>query len=503
VQHKTDKRDQTKVQPYEGIDAHFHVQAKVFYKTAELFVNKDRSNRIFGPEQIMERDFQAELTQLKREYLDAERIYTTEKACLLKTMTTMGTLFDRDPAFSEEWQAIKSSLEPEGELPIDDIEAATLILRRKIFTEETKLGPDPDGMGPIDEAQMRLVKACKIIKRIMVPLLDGFYPISGELKTRADAIDITCHAEMAEQDLEVPATEFLNYIRGLKDRVSQDIRYINNTFFTMLEQVKELEKTLSTELQGDKRLKAMDSFESKMNEEFSAIVDSFDVSTAVNEIKTAVTNKLKKIKGLIAKNRKEEIKRIQKTNENIEKLQSRIIATEKDAQKMSKKAAYFRKAASKDGMTGLFNRKSFDIRLSDALNHFNNGGEPFSIVLFDVDSFKWVNDTFGHVAGDKVLKQVARALTDSFRKDDFIARYGGDEFVAFVGGLDEDLIQERIFKFNEMFRKNRFFSSSMEKDFRITVSAGIASAMSGDNPEDLTHRADMAMYDTKKKKSEK
>jgi len=449
----------------------------------------------------MGRDFQAELAQLKREYLDAERIYVAEKACLLKTMTTMGTLFDRNPPFSEEWQTIKGSLESEGELPIDEIEEATLNLRRKIFTEETRLDPGPDGMQHLDEAHMRLVKACKIIKRIMVPLLDGFYPISGDLKARADAIDITCHVEMAEQDLEVPTTEFLDYIRGLKDRVSQDIRYVNNTFFTLLEQVKELEKTLSIELQGDKRLKAMDSFESEMNKEFGAIADSFDVHTTVSEIRTTVTNTLEKIKGLITKNREEEIKRIQKTNENIEKLKSRIIVVEKDAQKMSKKAAYFRKAASKDGLTGLFNRKSVDICLGDAINHLNNGGEPFSIVLFDVDNFKWVNDTFGHVAGDKVLKQVARVLKDSFRKDDFIARYGGDEFVAFAGGLDEDLIQARILKFTEMFNKSRFFSSSTEKDVRITVSAGIAMAMAGDSPEDLTHRADMAMYEAKKAKA--
>lgn len=451
----------------------------------------------------MERDFQAELTQLKKEFLDAERNYQAEKTCLLKTMNTMGTLYDRDPSFSQEWRSIKNAIEAEGELPIDDIETAALDLRKKIFTQETKLGPDADSMHHLDEAQMRLVKACKIIKRIMIPLLDGFYPISGELKTRADAIDLTCHVEMAEQDLERPATEFLDYIRGLKDRVSQDIRYINKAFFTLFEQVKELEKALSIELQGDNRLKAMDAFESKMNREFGAIVDSFDIHTAVSEIKTTVTNKLKKIKGLIAKNREEETKRIQKTNDNIKKLQNRIAAVEKDAQKMSQKAAYFRRAASKDGLTGLFNRKSFDIRLNDALIHLNSGGEPFSIVLFDVDNFKWVNDTFGHVAGDKVLKSVARALKDSFRKDDFIARYGGDEFVVFVGGLNEDQIQNRLSKFNEMFSKNRFFSSSMEKDICVTVSAGISKAVAGGKPEDLTHRADMAMYDAKKARSKK
>ena len=167
---------------------------------------------------------------------------------------------------------------------------------------------------------------------------------------------------------------------------------------------------------------------------------------------------------------------------------------------MSKKAEHFRKAAKKDGLTGLHNRSSFDERLKDALELFNNGGETFLIVLFDVDNFKSINDTFGHVAGDKVLKVVAHTLIESFRKNDFIARYGGDEFVVIIEGLSEEMAHERTEKFAKNFSEKRFTSTMAGKDININISAGIAVANAREGPDDLIRRADLAMYDSKRRK---
>ena len=200
----------------------------------------------------------------------------------------------------------------------------------------------------------------------------------------------------------------------------------------------------------------------------------------------------------ISKRKKEEIWKAQKAQKNIDKLKKKIAEAEKNAFVMSKKAAHFQSAATKDGLTGLYNRSAFDVNVKNSLTVFNKEKRSLSLVLFDVDNLKWINDTLGHVAGDKILQKVAQCLKETFRKDDYIARYGGDEFAVVIADLNEEMAQEKILKFKENFRKKRFFSSNTG-DVNITVSAGVAMAMEGDSPEDFIHRADRRMYKGKKK----
>jgi diguanylate cyclase (GGDEF)-like protein len=102
----------------------------------------------------------------------------------------------------------------------------------------------------------------------------------------------------------------------------------------------------------------------------------------------------------------------------------------------------------------------------------------------------------GHVAGDKVLQKVAQCLKTTFREKDFIARYGGDEFVAMIERLTEEMAREKILAFKKTLAKRRFVSHKSGQ-VHVNVSAGIAVSTSGDTPESLIERADRAMYDAK------
>jgi len=445
-------------------------------------------------------DLRPELDRIKREYLEAERVYSDEKECLLKVINIFGAVVDMHAEFAEERQIIKEMLNSEKVLPLDRIQETVSKLRSRLFTEEAKAGPDESDTEKINEINERLLKACRNIKRIMLPLLDGFYPITKELKEKADGINIRCHSEMAEAELDEPTTAFLSFVKGLKGKISEDFVYVNKTFLMLLKHVKELENMLSSEFGGNDRLREIEHFEIKINKEVGSIVNSFDIHARISEIKNAVVAKLSNIKRLVAKRKKDEVKRSKRTKGSINKLKYQIVNAEKDAHKMFKKAEHFRKAAKKDGLTGLHNRSSFDERLKDTLELFNSGGETLLVVLFDVDNFKSINDTFGHVAGDKVLKVVARTLIESFRKNDFIARYGGDEFVVILEGLSEEMAHERTEKFAKNFSEKRFTSTMAGKDININISAGIAMANAGEVPDDLIRRADLAMYDSKKKK---
>lgn len=86
-------------------------------------------------------------------------------------------------------------------------------------------------------------------------------------------------------------------------------------------------------------------------------------------------------------------------------------------------------ASVRDGLTGVFNRKHFEERLAAELNYAAQAQSPLSLILIDVDHFKRVNDNHGHLAGDHVLKEVARRITTALRPEHLLARYGGEEFV--------------------------------------------------------------------------
>jgi hypothetical protein len=194
-------------------------------------------------------------------------------------------------------------------LPLSRIQEEVNRLRSRIFSEETKTGQDESETEKVKEIDDRLFKACRNIKRIMLPFLDGFYPITRELKEKADGIDIKCHLDMAEHELDGPTASFLSFVKGLKDKISQDFTYVNKTFLMLLEHVKELENMLVIEFGGNDRLQDIEHFETKINKEMGSIVNSFDIHARISEIKSAVVGKLSNIKRLVAKRKRDELQR--------------------------------------------------------------------------------------------------------------------------------------------------------------------------------------------------
>jgi two-component system, cell cycle response regulator len=151
-----------------------------------------------------------------------------------------------------------------------------------------------------------------------------------------------------------------------------------------------------------------------------------------------------------------------------------------------------------DGLTGLYNHRHLHEMLADEYERSRRTEEAMSVVMFDLDRFKDVNDTFGHQAGDRVLEELAAILRECAREIDKLGRYGGEEFMAILPDSDAEagaVFAERVRQLVE----NQRFEIQTDEPLRMTVSAGVASypADKADNPRRLVHQADLALYSAK------
>jgi diguanylate cyclase len=331
------------------------------------------------------------------------------------------------------------------------------------------------------------------LRRMMLALFENFYPLNLKLKEMAETIDMDCRGDAAQMGFPEATGALLEFLEELKKKISKDFIYINSAFLLLLEQVKELEKSFAREFAGEEHMKKIEYFELKINQEVRSIAHSFDLYTTIDEIKNVVIEKIRNIKLAVSLRKKEDLKKAQMTQEKIKTLLGRISEAEKGAREMARKAEEFQMASMIDGLTGLYNRQAFDFKVENALRGLREGSGSFSIILFDVDGFKEINDTLGHVAGDKVLKKVAECLKEVFREDDFAARYGGDEFIVLIEKMSREIAREKILSFSRNLKKRRFLSHK-KGEIDIQVSAGIATATAEDTLENLVERADKAMY---------
>jgi len=156
----------------------------------------------------------------------------------------------------------------------------------------------------------------------------------------------------------------------------------------------------------------------------------------------------------------------------------------------------YRAQAERDGLTGLSNRLACEEGLKQLAALSDRFGEPLSVVMLDVDRFKSVNDTHGHAAGDSVLRRLGAHLRREFRGNDVVARWGGEEFVVGMYGIERADAVRRLTQVHERFREEQFDGTGGA--FGVSFSAGVAEyPRDGSDTEAVCRAADAALYRAK------
>lgn len=153
--------------------------------------------------------------------------------------------------------------------------------------------------------------------------------------------------------------------------------------------------------------------------------------------------------------------------------------------------------ADHDGLTRIHNRRAFDERLVEELRRHQRYRHPMSLLMLDIDHFKGINDTYGHLVGDHVLREVGRLVSETLRSTDFTARYGGEEFVIILPQTTEEQSRVLAERLRGIIADARFVHAG--EAFSITVSIGAATLLPGAlaKRKDLLDKADKALYQAK------
>jgi len=207
---------------------------------------------------------------------------------------------------------------------------------------------------------------------------------------------------------------------------------------------------------------------------------------------------IKKIKSAL-KHEVDHMREIVEMKRDQDKRQVQHLACQVDALRQELQKAHTKSMT--DGLTGVYNREAFDNTLKEFIERSQVMNSKFALLLLDLDDFKAINDTHGHLIGDSVLVAFAQKCRDVIRGDDFIARYGGEEFAILLNGTTLRNAHRKARQICGAIEATRYATcdGNTEEDYlSVTVSIGVTLHRKGDTVESLISRVDKALYKAKR-----
>ena len=327
----------------------------------------------------------------------------------------------------------------------------------------------------------------RLLEQLIVPA--EFQPLADQMKQRLETERHTADWKLLLKDV----AQLINAIRS-------HIQNEKHEFENFLQQVTDRLKTMDQFLQTETTL--IDQAQTRgadFDHNFTQNVDDIrqDVNQAVElaSLKTAVNTKLDTISSHIISYRQYETGRVEQSRQQVLDMQNRMMSLEQETEALKQTVIEKNRQAMYDTLTAIPNRLFYEQRAAEEISRWKRFSSPLSLVVWDIDFFKKVNDTYGHKAGDKVLKTVAQLLNQRIRETDFLARYGGEEFVMLLPGTQQEECLQLVNDLRQQVADCGFHYHG--EAVTITVSCGISSFREGDSLDSVFGRADRALYEAK------
>lgn len=268
---------------------------------------------------------------------------------------------------------------------------------------------------------------------------------------------------------------------ALVRRFFTDRRHAEKTFVT--ERLENYRGVVEDMVTGLRQIGERDqTTKNRVIESLSVVEEAVNSGATLPEIEASLAQALKQVTHTFAEQKRQYEAQLDELNGRMSNLRQDLVAAREEMQR--------------DALTDAYNRGAFDAALEQSLNLHFILNQPVTLVMVDLDNFKQVNDTYGHAAGDQVLRAIGECLTRNFiRKGDLVARYGGDEFAVILNDTSVQHSSKLVDRFLQEVTKIQV--TDVTDELHITCSAGYTEIHEGDTAESIVGRADRALYQAK------
>jgi diguanylate cyclase len=331
-------------------------------------------------------------------------------------------------------------------------------------------------------------------KELSAFILDKFSELvpssmSENFRQLKDSIDERIVNETSQDWLEIPIQEIKAYIDSISGTTKEFEVFTKQVMTYLAETEMHLSHELSVQHQ---RYESDRMFEDSISSDINHIGNNFSTHNDFSSIKTVVLKKIGNITKNIRKKRGQDLLRLKETEEALKHMNAQLETIKNEATVIKTRASEIEYDSVRDSLTGLYNRKAYDQKITEMLAHVSRYNATSCLMVCDIDHFKKINDTFGHRVGDRALKKIASLLKERLRTNDFIARYGGEEFAIILPYTNLDGALQAGEGLRSYISESTF--SYSKQTIPLTISLGISIFRKDDDDNTVFERADNALY---------
>jgi diguanylate cyclase len=339
------------------------------------------------------------------------------------------------------------------------------------------------------------VPAAVDVPRVLTQLLENIQ-VPAELQQRAEQV----RAQLEKISDKTAWKESVHLVAGLMAEIGRAVEKEKVDLEAFLRQLTERLRDLDQQLKGaETQRKASQvsgqELDGVVEDQVRGIESSVREATSLGELKSGVQARIETIRTHLADHRRAEERRQAELQTQLNQATARLTAMEAETTQLRTNLQQRHEQAMVDALTGIPSRLAYEDRLAQEYAQWKRYQTPLTLMMADIDRFKQINDSYGHKAGDKALRLIARLLKQALRETDFIARYGGEEFVILLTQTPGTLAADVAEKLRVAVEKAEF--NNGDARIPITLSIGISSFRASDGPEEVFARADAALYRAK------
>jgi len=397
---------------------------------------------------------------------------------------------------------------------IEGVSGALIGLDRRKETPSTGTGDSPAGGGLLgrlfgrrrsaalqaggaaqDQADAGQGSQVETVREILIRLLERL-SLPEDLFERVEAVRIQIEKAEELDAWDAVVEQIADLVQAVRAQTQKEKQGIENFLLELGGRLQEFTRHLTdNERYYDDSFAAAREFDTAVRQGMDGLESGVRSASDLGEIKRLVQTHIDAVLVHMDKHRASEQARYHEAKAQMSAMSERMQQLEGEAESLRTRLREERSQAQTDALTGIPNRLAYEERLAQEVARWKRFSTPLVLLIWDVDHFKRINDNFGHKAGDKVLRTIARTLAGAIRETDFVARYGGEEFAHLMTGSSladclvvADRLRAAIESTGFHFR---------DRAVTVTVSCGLAQLRDGDSTESWFERADRALYQAK------